>query len=67
MKLEITSSDRQHAILVCDEDNNDIAEFFHSDHATVSQSYETALMLARRMVEATNCIPCPKDDGPGAA
>lgn len=40
------------AILVYDEDHNDIAEFFHSDHATVEQSYETALMLARKLVEA---------------
>jgi len=52
MKLAIVSDDRDHAILVCDEDHNDIAEFYHSDHATVSQSYETALMLARKLVEA---------------
>jgi hypothetical protein len=54
MKLEIVSDDRDHAILIGDEDHNDIAEFFHSDHATVGQSYETALMLARLLVEAAN-------------
>jgi hypothetical protein len=59
MKLEIVSDDRDHAILVCDEDHNDIAEFYHSDHATVSQSYETALMLARKLVEAQNAAPSP--------
>lgn len=52
MMLRIVSDDRDHAILVGDEDDNDIAEFFHSDHATVGQSYETALMLARKLVEA---------------
>jgi hypothetical protein len=66
MKLRIVSDDRGHAILVGDEDDNDIAEFFHSDHATVGQSYETALMLARKLVEAANADQ-PKDDGPGAA
>lgn len=38
------------AILVCDEHHNDIAEFYHSDHATVGQSYETALALAKQLV-----------------
>jgi hypothetical protein len=57
MKLSIASDDRDHAILVCDEDHNDIAEFFHSDHATVGQSYETALMLARLLVEASALPP----------
>ncbi|WP_293880512.1 hypothetical protein [Sphingomonas sp.] len=51
MKLHIASDDHEHAILVGDEDHNDIAEFFHSDHATVAQSYETALMLARKLVD----------------
>jgi hypothetical protein len=37
-------------ILVCDGQHNDIAEFFHNEHATVDQSYETALMLARTLV-----------------
>lgn len=35
------------AILLCDEANNDIAEFFHGDHATVPQSYADALALAK--------------------
>ena len=51
MKLKIMSDDRDHAILVCDENNNDIAEFYHSDHATVDQSYETALRLANILVD----------------
>ena len=54
MKLKIMSDDREHAILVCDEDTNDIAEFYHSDHATVEQSYETALMLAQMLVRNNN-------------
>lgn len=53
MKLEIICDSRDSAILVCDEDRNDIAEFYHSDHATVGQSYETALMLARLLVTAS--------------
>src|ERR1700722_5847332 len=51
MKLEIALDSRDHAILVCDEHHNDIAEFYHADHATVGQSYETALALAKRLVE----------------
>lgn len=54
MKLHIMSDGRDSAILVCDEDMNDIAEFYHSEHATVGQSYETALMLARLLVEASS-------------
>jgi hypothetical protein len=38
-------------ILVCDADHNDIAEFYHNEHATVGQTYETALMLARQLVD----------------
>ena len=37
-------------ILVVDEDHNDIAEFFHNEHATVPQTYETALALAQKLV-----------------
>jgi hypothetical protein len=62
MKLYIASDDRAHAILVADEDHNDIAEFFHSDHATVSQSYETALGLARALVTASDHV-CNTGDG----
>ncbi|GJD41361.1 WYL domain-containing protein [Methylobacterium bullatum] len=42
------------AIYIHDEDDNDIATFFHSEHATVGQSYETALRLATLLVEANN-------------
>ena len=52
MKLHIQLDSREHAILVCDEAMNDIAEFYHSDHATVNQSYETALALAQKLVAA---------------
>ncbi len=46
-------------ILICDADHNDIAEFFHSEHATVGQSYETALRHAQALVAA----PAPVDAG----
>ena len=39
-------------ILVHDDDMNDIAEFFHNEDAGVCQDYETALMLARALVNA---------------
>lgn len=54
MKLSISEPEPREAgpILVCDEAMNDIAEFFHNEHATVGQSYETALMLARALVDA---------------
>ena len=56
MKLKISelSTPGDGPILVCDEEMNDIAEFYHNEHATVGQSYETALMLARTLVEAVN-------------
>lgn len=64
MKLEIVSSDRDHAILIGDEDHNDIAEFYHSDHATVGQSYETALALAKQLVAVVNGVAqAPVDCG----
>jgi hypothetical protein len=50
MKLEIICDGRDSAILVGDEHHNDIAEFYHNEHATVGQSYETALELARKLV-----------------
>lgn len=37
-------------ILVCDADHNDVAEFFHNEHATVPIPYEVALDLARVLV-----------------
>lgn len=51
MKLEIIEPSERHAgpILVCDETHNDIAEFYHNEHATVDQSYETALSLAKSL------------------
>lgn len=56
MKLYISEPHERHAgpILVCDEAHNDIAEFFHNEHATVGQSYETALTLAKCLVEASD-------------
>lgn len=52
MKLYISEPEPRESgpILVCDEEHNDIAEFFHNKHATVGQSYETALMLAQKLV-----------------
>lgn len=56
------------AIYIHDEDNNDIATFFHSEHATVGQSYETALRLARLLVEANNGVEArPAATPPSAA
>lgn len=51
MKLYISEPSERHAgpILVCDEAHNDIAEFFHNEHATVGQSYETALAWAKKL------------------
>lgn len=52
MMLKIYEPSDRHTgpILVGDEDHNDIAEFFHNEHATVGQSYETALALAQILV-----------------
>ena len=59
MKLEIIEPVRRDGpILICDEDHNDIAEFYHSERHTVGQSYETALMLAHKLVEA---VSLPKE------
>jgi len=54
MKLDISEPSPRESgpILVCDEAMNDIAEFYHNEHATVGQTYETALSLARKLVEA---------------
>lgn len=77
MKLYVSEPSERHTgpILVCDEDgHNDIAEFFHNEHATVSQSYETALGLAQALVEASAPVIateaqmrelyCDEDDDP---
>ena len=53
-RLRIASAERDGAILVCDDDNNDVAEFFHNEHATVSQSFETALAYARALVNSVS-------------
>lgn len=54
MKLSVSEPEDRCSgpILVCDDDLNDIAEFYHSEHATVGQSYETALKLAQALVNA---------------
>jgi hypothetical protein len=54
MKLFISEPDPHSSgpILIYDEDNNDIAEFFHNENATVPQSYDTALSLACLLVSA---------------
>lgn len=56
MKLYISEPEPRESgpILVHDDDHNDIAEFFHNEHATVSQSYEIALTLAKCLVEASD-------------
>lgn len=58
MNLEILEPPTRDAgpILVCDEAHNDIAEFYHNDHATVEQSYETALALARILVAGWSVV-----------
>jgi hypothetical protein len=50
MPLRIASADHDRAILVCDDEHNDVAEFYHADHATVGQSYETAYGYANRLI-----------------
>jgi hypothetical protein len=40
------------AIVVCDAEHNDVAEFFHNEHATVSQTYDKALELATDFVRS---------------
>lgn len=40
-------------IVVCDAEHNDVAEFFHNEHATVSQTYETAMAHAQQLVDCT--------------
>lgn len=46
--------DRSGPILVYDQDNNDIAEFFHNEEGTVKQSYEEALRVAKVLVLAVS-------------
>lgn len=58
LPLRISEPEDRHgphsSIMVFDADHNDIAEFFHLDHATVSQTYEQALSLASAFVAAVN-------------
>lgn len=53
MKLYVIEPEFRHegSILVCDENHNDIAEFFHNEYHTVPQSYEVALSLAQKLVK----------------
>lgn len=55
MKLTISEPETRSSgpIMIFDEDHNDVAEFYHNEHATVAQSYETALALAQQLVTAT--------------
>ena len=52
LRVEEPSEPEVGAILIADAQNNDIAEFFHCEHATVPQSYEAALSLARMSAAA---------------
>lgn len=63
MKLYISEPHERHAgpILVCDEEHNDIAEFFHNEHATVAQGYETALGLAQTLVNFRDLAEFTRD------
>jgi hypothetical protein len=56
VKLRISEPSTRAAgpILVIDEDHNDIAEFFHNEHATVPQSYDKALILAKLLVDSAD-------------
>jgi hypothetical protein len=61
MKLRIYEPSERHEgpILVGDEHHNDIAEFFHNEYATVSQSYETALALANALCGLSQALAQP--------
>jgi len=56
MKLFISEPAERHlgAILVVDEEHNDIAEFFHNEHATVDTPYDVAMQLAQALVNSVN-------------
>lgn len=49
------------AILLADAAHNDIAEFFHCEHATVPQSYEAALSLAKQAATAPEAMAALRD------
>lgn len=45
-------------IVVCEDGkHNDIAEFFHNEHASVDQSYEDAIAMAEAFVRALALPP----------
>lgn len=54
MTLRVIEPDERHQgpILVTDEMHNDVAEFFHDEHATVSTTYEQALSYATALCGA---------------
>lgn len=54
MKLFISEPGERHQgpILVTDELHNDVAEFYHDEHATVSTTYEQALAYATALCRA---------------
>ena len=49
------------AIRLADAAHNDIAEFFHCKHATVPQSYETALSLANQTAALPKAMAALRD------
>lgn len=58
LPLRISEPENRHqptgSIMVFDAAHNDIAEFLHSDYATVGQTYEQALALAEALISAVN-------------
>lgn len=63
LQLIVHEPSEQHAgaILLADEQHNDIAEFFHCEHATVPQSYEAALSLAKRTAALPEAMAALRD------
>lgn len=63
IKFSVHEPSEQHvgAILIADEKHNDIAEFFHCEHATVPQSYETALALAKQTAALPDAMEALRD------
>lgn len=62
-KLFISEPAERHTgpILIHDEDHNDIAEFYHNEHATVEQTYEEALFFARLVTKNVKHAIAPED------
>lgn len=46
--------DPRGSITIGDSQDNDVAEFLHSDHALVGQTYDQSLALAQAFVTAMN-------------